>query len=62
MTRKATMSVTESKKVILKEMVKQAKGKVEEKTFDFSNDDVSSFLKGLNEFEQESKKTIIVAK
>jgi len=59
---KVKMSFEESRKAILTQMSSNAKGKTQEKTIRFRNDDVPTFLKNLDDFEKQSRKNSITVK
>lgn len=59
---KVKMSFEQSKKKLLKRMISKKAGKTVEQVVKFHNDDVPTFLRGLDEFERRSKKCRVLVK
>lgn len=59
---KATMPFEQSRKALLTRMSAKAGNQSTEKTIQFRNDDVPSFLQKLEHFEKESRKAKLVAR
>ncbi len=59
---RAKMSFDESRKALLTQMSSKAKGKAQEKVIHFINDDVPKFLKDLDDFEKQSRKSRLIVK
>ncbi len=58
--KKARLSFEECRKNLLNDLQARAGNKVVEKRVRFQNDDVPTFLGRLNEFERESRKTVLI--
>lgn len=59
---KVKMSFEQSRKAILTQMTSNARGKTQERTIPFLNDDVPNFLRNLDSFEKQSRKNSITVK
>ncbi len=59
---RANMTFEQSRKELLTQMISKSKGKVQEKVIHFRNDDVPKFLRDLDKFEKQSRKSRIVIK
>jgi hypothetical protein len=59
---RAITSFEKSRKVLLTQMTAKAKGEVKEAVIGFRNDDVPKFLRQLNKFEKQSRKSSITIK
>ena len=57
-----TMSFEQRRKVLLNRMTAHAKGQTVKKVIRFQNDDVPQFLRGLERFEKESRRSRLVVK
>lgn len=59
---RATMSFKESRKALLSQMTAKSKGKTQQKVIHFRNNDVPKFLKSLDIFEKQSRKSCLIVK
>ena len=56
------MTFKQSRKALLTQMTSKAKGKAIEKIIHFRNDDVPKFLRDLDKFEKQSRKSHLIVK
>ncbi len=61
-TSRSNMTFEHSRKALLTQMTSNAKGKAIEKIIHFTNDDVPKFLRDLDQFEKQSRKSRLIVK